>query len=267
MSGQTLGAKIRAARKRRAWSQAQLAGKIGVGDWEIGRWEKDQVIPKAEHQSSLQVLLGLRQEDFLVEKRGKRKQRLPTSSVSYPPSLFDFVYPDRFERRLDVVSYTGWREPRWLSSHEEKVHTVVMVNRLNDGKDQSIYTPYVSTPLPLFRLSWFNRASECKVAYDWGNRDEGAKLLAESILAHFFNEPEEIWQVEGRPSRAIMYGLAFRDDVIARLPGWYDLRPTPKNPAEWEITVDEIGVWLSSQIHEAERRVDEIRNQKKRSQT
>src|SRR5579883_2417093 len=83
MSGQTLGAKIRAARKRRAWSQAQLAGKIGVGDWEIGRWEKDQVIPKAEHQSSLQVLLGLRQEDFLVEKRGKRKQRLPTSSLPH----------------------------------------------------------------------------------------------------------------------------------------------------------------------------------------
>lgn len=262
MSEQTLGEKIRAARKRLGWSQAKLAGKINVVALSVARWEKDKVIPGPEHRSSLKILLGLRQEDFLVQKKKGKQQSHASSAL--PTTLFDFVYPDRFEEHVDAVSYTGWHESRWLSPYERETHTVVMVNRLNMSEKRNIYELYISTPLTPFRLSWFNRALECNVTYDWGNKSEGAKLLAEAILAHFFGETEEIWQAEGKPSRAIMYGLAFRDDIIAQLPGWYEHRPTLNNPAEWEITVREMSVWLSSQIHQTEDRIEEAKKQKKK---
>jgi len=55
-----LGHRIRRARERRRWTQAQLAETLGVGVRSVGRWERGEVVPRSTIGALEQVLgIGL----------------------------------------------------------------------------------------------------------------------------------------------------------------------------------------------------------------
>lgn len=65
---QTLGDKIREARRARLWSQQTLAEKLGTQRQRIILWEKNRHAPHTHYQRLLADVLGLRPSDFAAPK-------------------------------------------------------------------------------------------------------------------------------------------------------------------------------------------------------
>jgi transcriptional regulator with XRE-family HTH domain len=54
----TLGEKILRKRLELSLTQLELAMKLGVNDQTISRWETGESMPRAKHQTNLEVFLG-----------------------------------------------------------------------------------------------------------------------------------------------------------------------------------------------------------------
>lgn len=65
-----IGNKILALRKERAWSQQQLAKKIGTSGPIIGRYERGEMVPSVEVAKKLADILGVTL-DYLVDDAGR----------------------------------------------------------------------------------------------------------------------------------------------------------------------------------------------------
>lgn len=64
----TIGANLRAARKRQGLTQRELAALVGVPDLHISRWERGAHRPSDANLYALAEALGLSYVDFYVER-------------------------------------------------------------------------------------------------------------------------------------------------------------------------------------------------------
>jgi transcriptional regulator with XRE-family HTH domain len=80
-----LGRRIVQLRKRRGWSQADLAGRLGVTRERVGNWERGEHAPPLEALAALgealrvpldELVLGRRRGRWLSEEEGGRLGRL-----------------------------------------------------------------------------------------------------------------------------------------------------------------------------------------------
>lgn len=66
-----VGANIRAARKSRGLTQAQLARRLEMESLNISRWERGMVVPRAENLVRLADELGYDLGWFYVDRQGE----------------------------------------------------------------------------------------------------------------------------------------------------------------------------------------------------
>jgi transcriptional regulator with XRE-family HTH domain len=59
----SFGERMQRGRKTSSWTQAQLAGKLGVTQAAISNWETDRVVPSPEQKSKIREVLGLNVAD------------------------------------------------------------------------------------------------------------------------------------------------------------------------------------------------------------
>ncbi len=78
----TLGQKIRRARERKGWNQAQLAKELGVSSMAVSGWETDTNVPRLSVRPKVWEVLGLTPDDFDTDPppNGGRRYTLPVSS-------------------------------------------------------------------------------------------------------------------------------------------------------------------------------------------
>lgn len=69
------GQLIRAARKRRGWTQQQLADIVGTSRTHLIRWEKNRSYPNDEHRVKLAAVLGLDPEHLIRPDVGEEDLR------------------------------------------------------------------------------------------------------------------------------------------------------------------------------------------------
>ena len=220
MSEESLGEKIRAARKKHKWSQSRLADKLNVTTRTVLRWETKGEIPNNENQLGLIEHLGFREEDF----QRKPKEHAPETPVpSIEPSDLERMLPPKDDFKM----YSGRR----------------IYKRYRDGVVSRM--PYVTVNgRPLKYFGPWQRNPEEQVVFEWGYYGAGPGTLAESILADYLGEnyPERGYgsQID---YNALLYGSLFKGDFIGRLPRHVG---DDKVDDSWEISSDQIRRWFYS---------------------
>ncbi len=63
---------IRQLRQARTWTQADLAGRLGVHPWTVAAWERGQVAPQPRHQTRLSLLFGVPLDAIAFSEREQR---------------------------------------------------------------------------------------------------------------------------------------------------------------------------------------------------
>jgi len=61
----SLGSRVRAAREARGWTQFQLGVVLGKRDTDVSRWERDEMVPRAEQIANMSRALGVSGEYLL----------------------------------------------------------------------------------------------------------------------------------------------------------------------------------------------------------
>jgi transcriptional regulator with XRE-family HTH domain len=132
---ENLGIKIRSAREASGLEQAELAGKLGVGQQAVSKWERGASRPRRTMLPALATALGLH-EDVLLSAGGY----LVARSVS-PPARplarvlpFEQLPPDRFEdlvAELMSEMYPGGHASRYGGPGEKQFGIDVLVTGSN----------------------------------------------------------------------------------------------------------------------------------------
>jgi transcriptional regulator with XRE-family HTH domain len=68
-------------RRRRGFSQEQLAAQVGVGQPAVARWERGDRLPSSEQMQSLCYALGARDDELIVLTRGRFTESPTTEPV------------------------------------------------------------------------------------------------------------------------------------------------------------------------------------------
>ncbi len=95
MANISFGEKIRRARIRNAWTQAELAAKLDVSGATISNWETSKIVPTLGQKSKLKVFLGL-----VSQKNGTRSEVRGTEDG--PAAFGVWLNRTRLERNLSV---------------------------------------------------------------------------------------------------------------------------------------------------------------------
>ena len=226
MSEETLGRLIKEERKKRQWTQGELAAKIGVSLMTVQRWEHDKTFPHFRDRSNLGELLGSRVEAYFVARNAGK---IPSSRID---PFTQQTLPSSEEKPVFIEAaiseqkiYRGWRAMEWDEKHQvsvEKLHVTVNGQPL----------PYFNKYDPVYG----NADPEEVTIYEWGYTAAGPRRLAESILGDYFGEtaPQQ-WEDRMR-SQTRKYSNNFKMDFVA----WF-----PKD--EWEISSKAIDAWLKEQ--------------------
>ena len=85
--GDTLAAQIRAARKRRKFSQERLAGLLGTSRERVNAWENGRSWPSERFAVKLSEALGLPPELFEAEEQGGVAEAVREGFASLQESL------------------------------------------------------------------------------------------------------------------------------------------------------------------------------------
>jgi len=252
-----IGRRIKAAREKLHWSQAKLAHKIEVNSLTVLRWEHGRSIPHYENQQKLIKLIGMRQEDFLIEEKQPvppppiqlmepeqarlishpaiqhseaepEQELLATHQITQPeeakreqsPSVPKLILPPESEFKL----YRGRRIIRHVRDGVITRHPYVTVN---------------GSPLKPFGTEGRNPVEQ--FVFEWGYSGIGPGTLAEAILADFFAEdyPEKGCASQ-RNYDALLYGSLFKEAFITKLP----LHIKDDEDDDWEISSDQIRRWF-----------------------
>lgn len=218
MSDESLGQKIRLARKKRKWSQETLAEKLGVATRTVLRWEIKDELPNNENQQGLRDLLELKEEDF---------QR---------------VRPQISEETQQEISAASELEQMLPPKEDFKMYCGRRIYR-KDGKYQSRTTYVTVNGRPLKYFGSQKRNPEKETVFEWGYHGEGPSRLAEAILADYLGEtyPESGFRSSAELN-ALLFGALFKEDFIGKLPREYDT----KMDDYWQITSYQIRQWFYS---------------------
>src|SRR4051794_35186800 len=95
MANIPFGEKVRRARIRNAWTQAELAAKLEVSAATISNWETGKVVPTPSQKSQLKIFLGLASRES-----GKGSEIRGTEEG--PAAFGVWVNRTRLERQLSV---------------------------------------------------------------------------------------------------------------------------------------------------------------------
>jgi transcriptional regulator with XRE-family HTH domain len=77
-----LGEQIKALRKERGWSQADLAGRIGGDAGQISRYENDKITPSVEVVVRLAELFNVATDYLLIDGAPRRAFNAPTDPLA-----------------------------------------------------------------------------------------------------------------------------------------------------------------------------------------
>ena len=78
---QTLGARIADLRKQQGMTQLDLAGKLGVTDKAVSKWERDLSCPDIHSLPVLAEALGVTVEDLMQGKQARNMQATSTGRI------------------------------------------------------------------------------------------------------------------------------------------------------------------------------------------
>ncbi len=254
-----IGKRIKAAREKRHWSQAKLANAIGVNSLTVLRWEHGRAIPHYENQQKLIKLIGMRQEDFLIEEKQPAspppiQPMEPEQAQLISPPAIQHGEAEPEQELLASPLITQPEEPKQEQSpsvpklilppeSEFKLYRGRRIIRhVRDGVIRR--HPYVTvngSPLKYFGPG--GRNPEEQIVFEWGFYGEGPRTLAEAILADFFAEdyPEQGYASQ-RDYNALLYGSLFKEAFIGKLP----LHIKDDEDDDWEISSDQIRRWFYS---------------------
>lgn len=110
MAQETLGKLLKEAREKRRWSQAKLAGQLGIVSQTILRWEQDKSVPREDCRQPLIELLGLDEEVFLHAKKPKIHEKVDISETTvHEENVEQQEATDFVEVIVPLVKvYHGW---------------------------------------------------------------------------------------------------------------------------------------------------------------
>jgi transcriptional regulator with XRE-family HTH domain len=220
MSEESLGARIKAERKKRGWSQGRLAEKLGVTDRTVLRWEIKDEMPNNENRLALIKILGLREENFQLKPKG---QALEGATPSIEPTDLERMLPPKDDFKM----YSGRRIYK------------------RDKKGRLSRIAYVTVNgRPIKNFGTDTRNPEEQPVFEWGYWGEGPSTLAQAILADFFEEtyPERGY-ASSKDYNAPLYERLFKKDFIGRLPSHVD---DEMEDDSWQITSDQIRRWFAT---------------------
>lgn len=78
---QTLGARIAELRKQQGMTQLDLAGKLGVTDKAVSKWERDLSCPDIHSLPVLAEVLGVTVEDLMQGNPSRNPKNKPTGRI------------------------------------------------------------------------------------------------------------------------------------------------------------------------------------------
>jgi len=220
MSEESLGEKIRAARKKHKWSQSRLAEKLYVTTRTVLRWEIKGEIPNHANQLGLIEHLGFREEDFLPKPKEQTLEM-----VAPPIELSDLNR--MLPQKDDFKIYSGRRiYKRYRHGHVSRMPYVTVNGR------------------PLKYFGSVKRNPEEETVFEWGYPGGGPSRLAEAILADYFGEHYPAPGQGGpRGSNALLFAPLFRAEFISKL-----LRHVEDDTVDdsWQISSSQIRQWFLS---------------------
>lgn len=107
------------ARKRRHWTQQEVADHLGTTQHNVSRWERGKTTPGSYFRAKLcDLFCTSAQELGLVLDQGSEEQPVaqpPLRSADHPPSLWQLPYPrnPHFTGRDDLLDQLDWHlDPR-----------------------------------------------------------------------------------------------------------------------------------------------------------
>ena len=116
----TLGEKIKEARVKSGYTQAQFAEKLGVSRQAVTKWEADRGMPDVENLKLMSQLLGV-SVDYLLDDGTELDLSVTREAIdltAYEGSKFDKKVKVLFERFPNVECHTLWSKKK-LSKSEK----------------------------------------------------------------------------------------------------------------------------------------------------
>lgn len=103
----TLGEKLQKLRKARAWTQEQLAERMGVSRQSLSKWESDGALPDTDHVIALADLFGVTTDYLLREER-----RSPVEGTEEAPD--EPAAAAAADAAPDAAGQPAGRLPHWM---------------------------------------------------------------------------------------------------------------------------------------------------------
>jgi transcriptional regulator with XRE-family HTH domain len=212
-----IGAMIKNKRMEFNWTQADLAGKLGMDNVEtVRRWEGGTSSPRPEYRRKLIKLLKLRADTFLPAVEHVRPNDVEDEAVIPPPIL---------------RKYRGWRTgeyPPFMPGEWPRYD----YHEPNQGAGKT-YVTVNGYPLEFFHVQY----PPYSYRLDWGHIGPPADNLAASLLADYFGE----MSIHGKKSepekyQTVRHYFQFSTEVVLYL-----------RYEEWELSSDQITDWLRRQ--------------------
>ena len=150
------GAKLKAARKRRYWSQERAAEELKVGRVTLHRWEQGKAIPQGENLRNIYEVFGLTPVDLgIAEEVGSDPQAEESVPVIAPPPaslhyLQGFAVEDlslRFRSLTSLTQYT-YQQVQYAVSHIIKEDSIMNANNPNHHiKRREVLKQLIAVPI------------------------------------------------------------------------------------------------------------------------
>jgi len=219
MAQETLGKLLKEAREKRRWSQAKLAGQLGIVSQTVLRWEQDKSVPREDCRQPLIELLGLDEEVFSHAKKPKIHEKVDISETTVrEENVEQQEATDFVEVIVPLVKvYYGW-------------------STTSDSAGEK-YVTVGDRPLPYVH---FDRSgyivADASGHLNWGYTGGGSGNLALSLLTDYFGETP----LPGEARRDIPQAWKYRNNFKMDFVAWFEKK-------QWEIWSGAITAWLKEQ--------------------
>lgn len=105
----TFGSRLKALRKERRFTQAQLGNAIGVSDVTVGYWEKDQNEPRGVSLTKLARYLGVT-ESFLMSGKEDKSNVTAVSMGAMQVPIISWVQAGYWMSETDAMNREGFTD-------------------------------------------------------------------------------------------------------------------------------------------------------------
>ena len=104
MANISFGERMRRGRIQNAWTQAELAEKVGVTGATISNWEKEKTAPSKEQKDHIRKILGIKYGGKTASASAESANRTTASAAVEAPSAFGtWLSRTRLEKRMSVA--------------------------------------------------------------------------------------------------------------------------------------------------------------------